>query len=270
MFDKLIQHELLLTCIEKSLRLFCYIYYRSLDIITKSFKDNNLNSLPLKNLSINKYQYSFHKRSILISYLSHYKGIKSIRQFKESCKLSGAMHDVPLYLLTHTGAYYSSVAHVVLNHPIGTSFYLPVADYLIESSIIKNIEKLNNIGYKIHVGGISDRKFLIRMFKSIKISKIIIFIDLPVGMLMSNNISTRPVIFYGRKSRFFSGPYKLMESCHCCIISHQHFPFDKDILHISPVFEPNSNDDILPCAELHISRSLIDWNYLERMEFFFQ
>ncbi|EGU42789.1 hypothetical protein [Vibrio scophthalmi] len=260
--------------VEMMLRLlyfFCFLLRLMFNSLLQT--TNKINLFPVNSGYINHFEYDFHQKSISLSYISHNIDAKSVAFFKKRCCFFSDMPDVPIYIFTHTGCYYSAIAQVIMSHPTGTKFYLPVMDYLLNTDVIHNIEKLRELGYDIIVGGVSERRFLLKMFKQSISTKILIFSDVPPGLFMeSDNQSKRKVTFFTRNGCLFSGVFKLIEhkKVESCVVSYKHNPFKKDVLFFSDKHKHSDCSGIISSMEKAIGNSLKDWRYLNYIEFYYQ
>ncbi len=260
--------------IEIGLRFFWFCYFSIKSALNRALNyDDTINLFPVSNYIINNTVFEFHQKSILLSYISHNVDVNSVESFKKQSHFESSMPEVPIYILTHTGCYYTAVAQIILSHPKGTEFYLPVIDYLLNTIVIKNIEKLRTLGYSVIVGGISDRRFLLKMFRQPPSTKILIFSDIPPGIFMKNaQKSTKDIIFFNRKGHLFSGVFKLIESkkVESCVVSYNHHPFSRDSIFFSKKHNHLDITGIINSMENSISSSLKDWKYLNNIEFYYQ
>ncbi|MUK51527.1 hypothetical protein [Aliivibrio fischeri] len=273
--------QLLLTMI----RAIFYLYFKSCKIVFKH--TSNYNDFFRENyrlideqLDLNYIDFRFHQASIAISHLEHKLSLEYLQKLNKKIIWSNPMPDVRLYMLTHSGCYYSAVGSIILNHSLGSKFIVPVLPSILDSLPGKSIKRLEHLGYIVEVGSIDDHKFLISMFKAAKKehnTKIIMFVDLP-SSTMSKGSANQNVYFFNRKARLISGHINLITqaSLSYCLVSYNHNPFKTDYIRCTRAYSfsykctlDNFCQTLTNEIQHLIKISPIDWRYLESIEFYF-
>ncbi|EHY1014995.1 TPA: hypothetical protein ACGU7E_003134 [Vibrio vulnificus] len=265
---------IMLLVAEFSLRFIFFIYYYILYRLVRPLRVNaKITLFPFCEFVIDDYRYMFHKKSIQLSYISHNNNIDMIEKYSERTYFDNLMPNVDVYVLSHTGAYYTTVSKIIISHEKGSVFFVPMMDDLVKSSVSYNIKKLELLGYIILIGSVSDRRFITRMFRRNESEKVIIFPDLPPGLIFKENkSSTVDVILFERKSRLFSGVYKLLKNQNTSytIVTSEHNPISRDVVYFSEEKSYVSDQDVSKDIENSISKSLKNWKYLDVIEFYYQ
>lgn len=273
--------QLLLTII----RVILYLYFKSFKIISKHISNYNYFfrencRLIDEKLHLNYIDFKFHQASIAISHLEHKLSLEYLQRLNKKIVWSNPMPDVRLYMLTHSGCYYSAVGSIILNHNPGSKFIVPVLPSILDSLPGKSIKRLEHLGYIVEVGSIDDRKFLISMLKAAKKehnTKIIMFVDLPSSTMSKGSVNQN-VYFFNRKARLVAGHINLIiqASLSYSLVSYNHNPFKTDYIRCTYAHSFSHECHIDDFRQLltneiqHLIKvSPIDWRYLDLTEFYF-
>lgn len=266
----------------KTLSLVRFITYFYFKIIKKIYKGNNffMHSCNVVNdkLKLDYSDFRFHQISVNLSHLEHKLSLDYLKRLNKKILWDVAMPDVRLYMLMHSGCYYSAVGSIILNHKPGTKFFVPVLPKIINTLPGRSIKRLENLGYKIEIGSIEDKKFLISMLRSAKKeheTKIIMFVDLP-SSIMNKASSNQELIFFDKKARLITGHVQLAKQVNfsCCLVSYNHNPFGLDNIKCSTAMNALDETDnfgqiVSNEIQILIKKSPIDWKYLHSIEFYF-